>query len=150
MNLVSVILAITCVQLSQFVQASDEVKMADMIRAPSISKLKLTIKETHRLENIRAQCEIQLKYGMLPTQCFEVIRIEKRDRLLTDEKFQRTWMWLSDNCNERAVQTGDIETSDSQLKLLPKPCRDLALRKMGDQQYRDVTMNPSLLFKRRL
>ena len=112
--------------------------------------LKLKIKEAEYLANIRAQCEIQLKYGMLPARCFEVIRIEKRDGLLSNEKFKSTEAWLGENCEERAGQPGELKCDRNQLRLLTKTCREIAERKMNDQHYKDITMNPSSLFKRRL
>ncbi len=136
--------------LSFSAQANEETRVADLIRAPSLSNLKLKIKETDHLENIRTQCEIQLKYGMLPARCFEVIRIEKRDGLLSDEKFKKTEAWLIENCEERAAQPGETNRDQNQLRLLPKACREIAERKLNDQHYRDITMNPSSLFKRRM
>ena len=133
-----------------FAEVSNEVDVGDLLEASNITHLKFKLRERHHLETTRAQCHIQLKFEMLPVSCFEVIQIEKNRHILSDEKFEKTKLWLTENCIERARQTTQISKERIQLKLLPPTCREIVTEKLSDQEYRDVTMNPESLFERRL
>lgn len=135
---------------SLFAEEPRELKLAEMLRATSITHFNTKLKELNRFESFQSECDIQLKFNMLPSSCFEVIEFERRHRILSEKNYLKAKMWLSENCIEQANQIVEVKESTLNLKPLPEACRRIANDKLNDQQYRDVLANPSLLFKKRL
>ncbi len=143
-----VLLGLCFVSISR-AAGSFDVKIGEMIRAPNLAHFKLKLREVHQLENLQAQCEIQLKFEMLPSSCFELIQIERRRNLLSGEAFHNARLWLTENCIDRASQLAESSKTKFEVSSLPSSCREIALKKLNDQHYREITMNPMALFKRR-
>jgi hypothetical protein len=126
-----------------------ELRLSEIIQISDFKAFKAKITELHSLENRKDECEIQLRHEMLPTSCFEAIRLEKKLSQLSLQKYQETLAWLTENCIDRAVQLKEITQQRKQLRDLPQSCLEIVIQKMGDQHYRDITMNPVALFKKR-
>ncbi len=138
-----------CESISKISESSSDLRLSRIIRASNLESLKSKSLEIKRLENQKEECDIQLRYEMLPSSCFEVIRLEKKMSLLSPKKYQETFVWLTENCIDRASQLKKISRTAAQTGALPDKCLELVHRKIADQFYRDVTMNPVALFKQR-
>ncbi len=130
-------------------EADPELRLSRIIKISNIKGFNARIEEMHALENRKEECDIQLRHEMLPTSCFEVIRLEKKLSLLSNDKYLETRSWLTDNCIDRASQIKEINHQIRNLNSLPPKCLELVREKMGDQHYRDITLNPVALFKQR-
>ena len=147
---VPIILLGLCLTSNSHAVSSNDMKLSEMIRAPNLTQFKLKLGEIRQLESLQAECEIQLKFEMLPGSCFEVIKIEKNRHLLSNEAFYKARLWLTENCMDRASRLVDSSKTKIKVSSLPSGCREIALQKLRDQHYREITMNPVGLFIRRL
>ncbi len=130
--------------------ASLDSNMAEMIRAPDLVHLKMKLQEIKGFEVLRAKCEIQLKFELLPEACFGVIQFEKRKKLISEGTYLKTKLWLNQNCLIRVNQLNIKISEQSDILRLPADCREIAMNKRSDQTYKDVTLSPNALFRRRL
>ncbi len=128
-----------------------DIQMRKLMQARNVQQMEDVTRTIDEILASQVACQIELKSSTVPVSCFEVLKWEKREKILSAAQVSETWRWLEDFCISRArtLRTSAKVRIVVGALAVPRSCRNILIRRLQELEYIETERSPDRVFDRR-